>query len=235
MATGSAVGGGIPRPVPPTERLNAVAREHEVSTSWTHQERARALHTWFDRFNDAFFQGQLPTALLQFERARWTTLGDYLPGRNGIGALHQIRLNVRNLDGPLYDALAILLHTMIHQWEQVAGRPGKRFYHSREFARKSAELGIPCRVGYGGQILQYRDPFVSLLCRHGVWFDPQKVVPVHPAPDEEASKLKKWSCRRTNIRAAVAVEAQCLRCGQPFQRSRAGREFKLHTSPSSGG
>ena len=80
--------------------------------------------------------------------------------------------------------------------------------------RRCAEVGLQCERGDGGKIRAYGEPFLSLLRRHGI------EAAAEPAPFTQrgSSRMKKWSCGCTNIRAAVAVDAQCRRCGGTFQR-----------------
>jgi hypothetical protein len=126
-----------------TEVLNHIVRQHEIATPWDHQEIARILHEWFERFNREFFADRLPLSFLRFEPSRSTTLGHYLRGRNSVGALHEINLNTLHLDRPLYEVLATLLHEMTHEWQDLFGRSSKRGYHNREFTAKCQALGIP--------------------------------------------------------------------------------------------
>jgi hypothetical protein len=200
-----------------TEELNEAVREHEVNTPWTHRETAQTLHRWFDLLNAEFFEGMLPVSFLRFEPGRRQSGAYYRPGRNGVGALHEIHLNTRYLDRPLPEVLAALLHGMAHQWQALFGAPGKGDYHNRQLAAKCAALGVPCRQGYRHETVEYRDPFVTLLRRHGVEV-PSRQAGERQKP-EGSSRMKKWRCRCTNIRAAVALEARCLRCGEPFRQS----------------
>jgi SprT-like family len=208
-----------------TEVLNHVVRQHEITTPWDHQEIARLLHEWFERFNRVFFADQLPLSFLRFEPSRWTTLRHYRRGRNSVGALHEINLNTRYLDRPLCEVLATLLHEMNHQWQDLFGRSSKRGYHNREFTTRCQALGIPCTGGYCSSTVAYTDPFVALLKQHGIEvamptaMADQPFEITSPSPKlRGTSTLKKSRCQCTNLRAAVTVVAVCLRCGQPFRR-----------------
>jgi hypothetical protein len=208
-----------------TEVLNHIVRQHEIATPWDHQEIARILHEWFERFNREFFADRLPLSFLRFEPSRSTTLGHYLRGRNSVGALHEINLNTLHLDRPLYEVLATLLHEMTHEWQDLFGRSSKRGYHNREFTAKCQALGIPCTGGYSSYTVGYADPFVALLRQHGIEVAmPTAMSDQAPeSPDRSpklrgTSTLKKWRCQCTNIRAAVTVVAVCLRCGHRFRR-----------------
>ena len=70
--------------------LNDTVRAHETEIEWRHREMAVVCYCFFDVFNAAFFEGQLPTCFLQFEWTRRTRLGHYRPGRNAVAAKHEI-------------------------------------------------------------------------------------------------------------------------------------------------
>ena len=203
------------------EKINAAIREHEISVQWEHQPLAREMHRWFDIFNAEFFEGALPTPFLQFERARQSNLGHYRPGRNAVGAQHEINLNALHLDQPLPEILGTLLHEIVHQWQEIHGKPGKGGYHNQQFTEKCAALGIPCTGGYNSYGLGYTKPFVLLLREHGVQAEIvlPSILSEPPAAVRGASKMKKWRCGCTNIRAAVVISAKCLKCDTVFTRS----------------
>jgi hypothetical protein len=205
-----------------TERVNEAVREHEIQADWEHRALAEILHVWIERFNSESFDGALPLGFLQLRQARYTTLGHYRPGRNDVGALHEIALNTLHLDRPLGEILGTLLHELVHLWQQLYGKPGKGNYHNRQFVEKCLSLGIPCTGGHRSHTLGYQDPFVSLLRRYGVDIEYQESAaeakPEAPEQLRGSSKLKKWTCGCTNVWAAKVVEAQCCRCGQLFIR-----------------
>lgn len=200
------------------EQINAAVREHEVSAQWEHQTVARELHSWFDIFNAEFFEGALPTPFLQFAQTRQSNLGHYRSGRNAVGARHEINLNTLYFDQPFYDVLGTLLHEIVHQWQEIYAKPGKGSYHNQEFTNRCSVLGIPCTGGYNSYTLGYTDPFVTLLREHGVDAELRLPPPTPSAPvrAKGKSKLKKWSCGCTNIRAAVQIKAKCLKCDEIF-------------------
>lgn len=197
------------------EEINLLVREHEVGADWPHRETAATLHGWFDRFNAEFFQDRLPTGFLQLDPSRRRGVGGYRGGRNGVGALHEINLDLRQPDRPLCAALAAMLHCMVHEWQELYGTPGKRGYHNREFAEKCEALGIPCSSRHRCTILRLTDPLAALLRRESVEIDMRALL---SGPEKGSSPMKKWTCGCTNIRAAVMVDAQCLRCGEHFRR-----------------
>ncbi len=42
-----------------SEQINEAVRQHEETVAWEYRETARTLHPWADRFNTAFFQGEM--------------------------------------------------------------------------------------------------------------------------------------------------------------------------------
>ena len=101
-----------------TEPVNVLIRSHETQTEdWELGKTAQDLYVWYDRFNKRFFDSKLGVAVLSFEKSRITTLGHYVPGRNGIGVEHNINLNHRHLDRPKWCLLRTLLHEMLHQYQ----------------------------------------------------------------------------------------------------------------------
>src|SRR6185503_11235055 len=92
----------------------------------------------FDLFNAAFFEGRLPPCLIQFDTANYKKESRYRPGTNGIGAQCEI-----------------LLHQLVHQWQEMQGESGDRTYHKKAFVAKSEEIGIPCPKGFRCEIREY--------------------------------------------------------------------------------
>jgi hypothetical protein len=202
-----------------SERLNGTVRAYEEAAPWEHRELAATLHSWHDLFNEAFFLSALPPAFLRLDRARCTTLGSYRSGRNGVGAVHDLGLNTLYLDRPLYHALAALLHEMVHQWQALHGHPGRsRQYHNQEFLAKCEAVGIPS-LKSGCGVAVYGNPFLAMPREGGVDLGPGVPRPLGVRRGQGRSTLKKWSCGCTNVRAAVVLEVQCLRCGQRFHPS----------------
>lgn len=206
-----------------SEQINQTVRDHELAVKWDYQLAAESLHRWFDIFNDAFFDGKLPVAFLGFARTRVTNLGHYQPGRNSVGALHEINLNTRYLDRPLGEVLGTLLHEMIHQWQELFGKPGKGTYHNKQFTAKCAQLGIPCTGGHCSYTQGYTNPFVALLRQHGLDIEERLMPlksPIARMRPQGSSKLKKWRCACTNVWAGRdGIDLQCGHCGQRLRRA----------------
>jgi hypothetical protein len=195
--------------------INHALRDHELTTrDWPWAELASTLHTWTERFN-VEFKLDVSIPAIQVEELPFRTLGTYRSGRNGFALKDEITINARRVQRPLSRILTTLLHELLHEWQAKHGQPGKRNYHNEEFRAKARTLGLV--VDRRGHTHVVPGPFAEILQRHGV-----DVAPTVPAPNQlpaaagPGSKLKKWSCGCTNVRAAVELEAVCARCGEWF-------------------
>jgi DNA repair photolyase len=188
-------------------------RDHQK----TNCEQLALLHSYLPLMSERFFTAPLPLPTLSCERDRVTRLGTYRE-KDGLALCHRINLNEQYMNRPLPELLATLTHELGHLWERLYGKPAKPPYHSALFRRKMRAIGIPCDQ-YGRQ-LGLQDPFSAFLREIGVE-DVASFAVAAEAPPRQAgkSKLIKWSCACTNIRAAVEVEAECLRCGDRFLRA----------------
>ena len=204
------------------ENTNITLKEHEIRTSeWEFSELSDRLYTWFDRFNQRFFENRLKIPVLSFERTRVQNLGHFVLNRNSLGLKWNINVNSRYTDLPFIDVLAILLHELVHLWIQEFGRKKEKGsqnnYHIKEFRIKAGEIGIPSdKYGRG---LGYQNPFLSLLKKHEVSLESKVFSELEPdfRPEKGRSKLKKWSCGCTNVRVAIKdFRAKCLKCGNEF-------------------
>lgn len=218
----------------PEKAVNEAIKENELTADdWALREFAEKLYHWVDLFNNDFFKDQpadLP--VLTFERARVNNLGSYRIGRNDWGVKEQININQVYIERPLWDVLATLIHEMLHSWEYKylpEEQRTKNWYHQKTFRLKLAEFGILCNEKGCHEGLIAEGKFMIYLKSHGVSFDDlpdyQKyeegsklIFPIAPKKKAKGrSKLKKWSCGCTNIRAAVQVNATCNECDNKFE------------------
>ena len=210
----------------PHDPVNILIRSHETQIKdWDLRKSAQELYSWFDRFNREFFDSRLGIAVLSFDVSRISTLGHYVPGRNGIGIEHNINLNSRHLNRPKWCLLRTLLHEMLHQYQESLNQEIKIHhgnYHNKAFQAKAESLGIPCDSG-GGSIDPPTDPFVAFLKLHGVDVKVQSL----PIRRIGISKLKKFSCQcipPINVRVADVsrFSAKCDHCGKNFEAADGG-------------
>jgi hypothetical protein len=198
--------------------INLALRDHERGTSdWPWAQLVCTLHEWTERFT---FEFKLDVAVpvIQVEAIPFRTLGTYRRGRNGFALRDEITINARHVNRPLSRLLATLLHELLHQWQEVHGRPSKRNHHNNEFRKKARSLGLV--VNSRGETHITPGPFTDLLKRYDLDVVASEATRVNPSPIALApgSKLKKWSCGCTNVRCAVELAAVCAHCGEWFVR-----------------
>ncbi len=205
------------------EKINTHLRDHLDSIhDWHYQEISGFLHSWAARFNERFAL-DIPTPAIRLTCLQRRAYGTYLRGRNGFGLRYEITINTKYLRRPLAEHLDTLLHEQIHMWQEIHGKPGKHGYHTKQFREKAASFGLIVNErGEGLGVVP--GPFLDLLAEYGVdtteikYYNACEVDPGQ-ARMRGQSKMKKWSCGCTNVRAAVDVNARCLSCGNEFRRA----------------
>jgi hypothetical protein len=202
--------------------INDNLKDHALAASdWRYREAVAVLHDWASRFNQEFGL-DLQTAVIGLDRMSVRLLGTYHGGRNAVGLRHQILLNTAHLGRPLCEQLATLLHEQIHQWQSQFGRGGKNNYHNLQFRIMAAKFGL-LEDDRGRTLGIEPGPFTNLLAKHGVDMGTLPLAhekPVFTRRPKGDSKLRKWSCPcGTNVRCAVALKAQCLKCGGEFEEA----------------
>jgi hypothetical protein len=204
------------------DAINDNLKDHAVSLpDWRYRETVALLHEWASRFNQEF-RLDLQTAAIGLDRMSVRLLGTYHPDRNAVGLRHQILLNTAHLARPLCEHLATLLHELIHQWQDQFGKAGKNGYHNLQFRIMAAKFGL-IEDERGHTLGIEPGPFTQLLARHGVGMETLPLADGKPLllrRPKGFSKLRKWSCPcGTNVRCAVVLKAQCLKCGCEFEEA----------------
>jgi hypothetical protein len=206
-----------------TQTIYSVLAKHQRDEAWGGQEMIANLQKWAGRFICEFKLG-IDDIALCVDPLPSNRYGHFRHGHNGFGLRGEIAINSRYLTGQreLWEVLGTLLHELLHAWQEVHGKPGKRNHHNAELQAKARELGLiidPRGVtGYAAN-----SPFKELLRKAGVSVPEHEVKAPVSRPRGE-SKLKKWSCGCTTARVAVAdFRARCLKCGN---------EFRLDGSPA---
>ena len=196
--------------------------KHQRDEAWFGRDLIAVLQEWADRFI-VEFKLDIPEVVLCLERLAKNRFAHFRPGHNGFGLRGEIAFNTRYLSGEreLWEILGTLLHELLHGWQQVHGKPGKRNHHNAEFRTKAWELGLIVDrrgvTGYHGN-----SPFKTLLCSNGITTPHEQVFP-KARKVKGQSKLKKWSCGcrpPVNVRVGVPrLRAMCLDCGCQFERA----------------
>lgn len=198
------------------EPINRSGRAHEVAlTDWHLAEASRKLYRFYDLINGRFFDSQVPTPVLSFQKTRH--LGHYVPARNEIGVRENINIDPEHLADPMAEVLSTLAHEMGHSWEYNHGKPGKGYYHNKELRDKLDGIGVPCDA-WGGST-GIHDPFVSFLREHGVTGKKRLDVSEAKAVWPRRKSLWKWRCTCTTVWAPAQVHARCTSCGENFVRA----------------
>lgn len=205
----------------------ALASHQKEVADWEPQEWMSFLQTWAKKFNFEF-KLEIPAVSLCIDRLRQNRLGHFRRGRNGFGLVGEIAINKLYLSESAthdprdrWQVLGTLLHELLHAWQEVHGKPGKRNYHNVEFRRKAATLGLLVDArGYTEYIPD--SPFFEKLEHGGIDFPTREELSKNQPVKQLTgrSKLKKWSCRCTppvNLRVAIVdLQAVCLKCSCKF-------------------
>ena len=105
--------------------------------------------------NSALFEGTLPKCFINLQRHR-LAVGYYaarqFTGRHDPSEIAEIALNPNTFVAQTeLEILSTLAHEMAHCWQYHFGRPGRRGYHNREWAKKMPEIGLhPSTTGQPG-------------------------------------------------------------------------------------
>jgi len=201
---------------------NSAVRQQAVAVSEAHKR----LYPWCDRLRRLVAQHSqidLPEVVIGTACLRRTLLGVYIIGRDELQLVGKVIINERYLDVlPLCWNLETLCHEVLHFAEELAGKMShstRSSYHTAWYRALAEQIGIPCtREGMSASnVLRADTPFGRLLVRHHVRLErmsegPEKFV------DPPISTTSRWTCGCTNVRAAVALRARCLKCSRRFQR-----------------
>jgi SprT-like family len=199
------------------DRANSSVRDAATGDSeWGYSGLLSFLYKWADIFNHEFFSGLLPQPVISLEKTR-RNYGHFVPGRNFLGLKFNVNLNRVYLGRSEAELLETLVHEQIHLLQEITSTAGKGNYHNKEFVQKATEIGLQVELGRGCHYGSPTDPFVSLLRKHGVSFEP-RVVRVEP-PHAKAARprLRRWSCRCKSVWCGGKLKAMCLLCEQDFQ------------------
>lgn len=196
---------------------------HQVNeASWHYQDVIRQFQRWRGIF-DSEFKLNLPPTVFRIGGASSNCYGHFRPGPNDFGLPREIAFNERHLAarlamGEFWRALGTLLHELLHAWQDEHGRPSDWNYHNLEFRNKAESLGLLI-TARGVTDYAQQSPFFNLLAKHDIELPQIEVATPRIAVARGRSKLKKWSCKCTNVRVAVPnFRAKCLNCGQLFER-----------------
>jgi predicted SprT family Zn-dependent metalloprotease len=113
-----------------------------------------ALEPAYTYFNKVLFDDTLPNVIFTNQRQKGS-LGYFAPNRwaslGGVNC-HEIAINPTYISKTsMLELLAILVHEMVHCWQQCFGKPSKGRYHNKEWSAKMFEIGLtPSNTGKAG-------------------------------------------------------------------------------------
>jgi hypothetical protein len=185
----------------------------------------------YDYFNGALFDRDLPQVLvtLQHHRgARGYFCAEAFQSRQSGATTHELALNPDCFDNRTDEQiLSTLVHEMTHVWQQSYGKPGRRGYHNREWARCMKGVGLQptCTGELGGKetgesVTHYiiaNGPFAltcrSLLDEGFVLTWQTRWIPVDPSDptSQDARGTSVVAGRRG--RSATRARFSCPSCG----------------------
>ncbi|HTW79076.1 MAG TPA: hypothetical protein VME23_05940 [Terracidiphilus sp.] len=225
------------RPEDPDFKINADLWSYqEQASDWTQAERIEFFHL-FIRVATARFSMCFKLPVITIEDLEVRTVAKYYAGRNGLGLLNQIAINLRYLisSSPddhihvLASLTTCLLQAQLHEnmvgGSKIAGRVD---YFPADLVAAADRLGI--RIDRQGHVFGIRPgPFLNLLIEGGMHID-------WIADGEErhfqtlAGKMRRSSGARVGMRKWVCpcrvilrhagddLQAVCLRCNQLFHK-----------------
>lgn len=179
-----------------------------------------ALQQMYEHFNKSLFDSRLPQVIFTAQRQKGT-MGYFSPNRwvsKQGKTCHEIAINPAYVGkSALLEVLQTMVHEQCHLLQFVAGKPGRRGYHNKEWARMMQDVGLmPSSTGLpggkttgesmsdypivGGKFLQECDALVSGSSFDMPWVDrfamgtsaakpAESLVQEYDLPDSSAVKL----------------------------------------------
>lgn len=110
------------------------------------RELYSAMEDAYAFFNMELFSNKLPDVVFTVQRSGMHIGGFFAWDRwkSTEGKIaHEISLNpARIAQSSLRAVMSVLVHEMVHCWQQCYGKPGRRGYHNKEWAYKMADIGL---------------------------------------------------------------------------------------------
>lgn len=170
------------------------------------------------------FKREMPLPVITIQsKGRKNALGWFVKDKwsNTVGKLPEINICAEHLARSPEDIAEVLLHEMVHYADALDGIPDctVRQYHNLNFKNLCDEVGLICRKtpARGWAATSLSPELGEKVAKVGINPDAFSLFRGGVKMKKAETKMKKWRCSCTNIRAAVPVEATCNRCGLEFR------------------
>jgi hypothetical protein len=172
------------------------------------------------------FKREMPLPVITIQtRGRRLALGWYAHQRwqNGEpGGMSEINLCAEYLARDVADVAEVLLHEMCHYANALDGIEdcSHNQYHRKSFKERCDAVGLHCERmdGRGWACTRLTPELAARVEDIGIDAGAFALFRKARPQAKAGSRMKKWRCGCTTTRAAVEVEAACLKCGQKFLR-----------------
>jgi hypothetical protein len=170
------------------------------------------------------FKREMPLPVITIQtRGRRRALAWYAheKWRNGKpGGISEINLSAEDLAAPVPEVAQRLLHEMVHYANALDGIEdcSHNQYHRKSFKERCEAIGLLCEKmgGYGWAQTSLTPALADIVEAAGINPEAFSLFRTHCDHTKVGSRMKKWRCGCTTIRAAVQVDATCNRCQQRF-------------------
>lgn len=119
------------------------------------KEQYLFLYKIFNHYNEELFSDQLPAPLFTIAKLPNVASGVFLSKKWASYAnaeVHQISFNPEFFTNKnILELHQVIVHEMVHLWQQEFGKPSRNGYHNKEWAKKMLEIGlVPTNTGTEG-------------------------------------------------------------------------------------
>lgn len=223
------------------EQLNIydlINKRNEVlkMENWTAQyiETVKYLERLYDYCNDKFFNNELTKPVITIQRDEcnktngWWSIGKVwqAKGKDNEDGSHELNLTAQQLNRPVAEIAATMLHEMCHQYAQVnnmqdCSRSGT--YHNKVFKKIAEMHGLNCEcvktIGWSHTTLTVESAaYIAAFVEH----NPETIIyraPVFKGQTVKTSSTRKYICPccGQSVRATKQVNIMCMDCNSPMQ------------------
>jgi hypothetical protein len=121
---------------------------------------------------------------------------------------------------PVHDIAETLIHEMVHYANALDGIDdcSRNQYHRKSFKERCGTIGLLCEKdgSHGWGQTSLTPALAKIVEAAGIDPEAFSLFRTHCDHEKVGSRMKKWRCGCTTIRAAVEVDATCNRCGGRF-------------------